>query len=607
MDLSAADIPCSASRKVIPCGKEHHMREVLSCSIFLFLFSLVFSLMFSGILVADEPHQWDRAVFDPTKPFPSVLLPGIENLKAITPTLLSQDSLNVKVNSDTVSDIHNEEQIWVNPTNEDNLVAVWRDFRLHYRRVGVAYSFDGGETWTDTLFNKPKYEWQSDPGLTVDSEGNFYAVVLDYIDVTLPNGLYVFMSSDGGVTWGDPVTVVDSVVGVFEDKELIACDRTGGPGDGNLYVAWARFGGSGASIWNASSLDGGQSFEEPVRVSDHYLVQWPVPTVGPDGELIVAWVRYDPPSIYYDISYDGGSTFGTDMHLTDLTYASVQINGGILTFSFPVIDVDLTGGVFHGIVYVVYMDVVSGDADIFFRKSLDGGFTWSEPLRINDDEINNGADQFHPWMSIDEEGNLVVVFYDRRLDLPDNYMMDVFMTVSTDGGATFSPNQRVTTVSSDPLAGQGFTRAGLIGEYIGVSARNGTAHSVWTDTRTGHQEVWAAAMDYSYLGVGEPAAGPVLPRSVAMQQNYPNPFNPSTTIRFDLPGNEGEKRNVTIVVYDMRGRRVRMLIDSDLEPGNHQVHWNGRNDRGESVGSGIYLYTLNAGGERFTRKMTVLK
>jgi hypothetical protein len=98
-----------------------------------------------------------------------------------------------------------------------------------------------------------------------------------------------------------------------------------------------------------------------------------------------------------------------------------------------------------------------------------------------------------------------------------------------------------------------------------------------------------------------------LPRSWALSQNYPNPFNPSTTISFEIPGNSATKQHVSLTVYDIRGRRVKTLVDSDLEPGIHKIHWDGRDDRGQSVASGIYLYTLRTGSETFTRKMMVLK
>jgi hypothetical protein len=98
-----------------------------------------------------------------------------------------------------------------------------------------------------------------------------------------------------------------------------------------------------------------------------------------------------------------------------------------------------------------------------------------------------------------------------------------------------------------------------------------------------------------------------LPRSWALSQNYPNPFNPSTTIAFDVPETLNQAHSVNLTIYDIRGRCIRTLIDSELESGSHKIHWNGRNNLGESVASGIYLYTLKAADERFTRKMTILK
>jgi hypothetical protein len=96
-------------------------------------------------------------------------------------------------------------------------------------------------------------------------------------------------------------------------------------------------------------------------------------------------------------------------------------------------------------------------------------------------------------------------------------------------------------------------------------------------------------------------------KAFSLSQNYPNPFNPSTVIAFDIPGTIGSKQPVSLTIYDIRGRLVKPLIGLELQPGTHKIHWNGRNDRGESVASGIYLYTLRAGEERFTRKMTVHK
>jgi hypothetical protein len=98
--------------------------------------------------------------------------------------------------------------------------------------------------------------------------------------------------------------------------------------------------------------------------------------------------------------------------------------------------------------------------------------------------------------------------------------------------------------------------------------------------------------------------GTNVPQTFALFQCYPNPFNPMTTIKFALP----RPTPVTLHVYDMGGRLVRRLRDGDLEDaGTHEVIWKGKNDRGELVSSGTYLYRLSAGTFVETRRMVLLK
>jgi hypothetical protein len=91
----------------------------------------------------------------------------------------------------------------------------------------------------------------------------------------------------------------------------------------------------------------------------------------------------------------------------------------------------------------------------------------------------------------------------------------------------------------------------------------------------------------------------------ALSQNYPNPFNPATRIEFLVP--DGEARNVRLVVYDVSGARVRTLVDRVMKGGRHSVEWDGRNDRGQFVGSGVYFYRLVEHSFTATRKMLLLK
>ncbi len=99
------------------------------------------------------------------------------------------------------------------------------------------------------------------------------------------------------------------------------------------------------------------------------------------------------------------------------------------------------------------------------------------------------------------------------------------------------------------------------------------------------------------------------PRS-SLGQNYPNPFNPSTTLTYHVSGEGGADTgpvSVSLRVYDIRGRCVRSLFEGSVPPGLHTVVWNGRDDRGRPVPSGVYLSVLQSGGFTATRKMLLVE
>lgn len=97
------------------------------------------------------------------------------------------------------------------------------------------------------------------------------------------------------------------------------------------------------------------------------------------------------------------------------------------------------------------------------------------------------------------------------------------------------------------------------------------------------------------------SAGPALRTSLA--QNYPNPFNPQTTIAFSI----AQRADVRLAIYDVNGALVRTLANESRAPGAYQLTWDGRNDRGASVASGVYFYRLTAGSFTQTKKMVLLK
>ena len=95
----------------------------------------------------------------------------------------------------------------------------------------------------------------------------------------------------------------------------------------------------------------------------------------------------------------------------------------------------------------------------------------------------------------------------------------------------------------------------------------------------------------------------LIPIDYTLFQNYPNPFNPVTTIRYDLP----EQSQVTLMIYDILGREIRRLINSSQDAGHKSVIWDGTDEFGRNVGTGIYLYRIKAGDFSQTKKMLLLQ
>ncbi len=447
------------------------------------------------IVVATAAYCPSLPALDLSKPFPLSALPAFSDSKiGDRGNEIATSLANIQINHDVGGQLQNEEMVCINPTNLNNAVAIWRDFRLGYRRVGIGYTFDGGQTWHDTLLVVMPYPWQSDPVLWVDRNGVFYAGTLSLYTggTSQPSAIGFQRSTDGGVSWSAPVYAVADQPNVFEDKEWLAMDQTGGVGDGNIYIVWSRFFDNltRTQIMAVRTTDGGQTFSAPLGVSNNGndYVQWPVAAVGAGGVVYIAWYQQSAsPRIAFGYSSDYGQTYVPQTTAFNLNSTLRELNGGILSFPYPamVCDTDSTSP-YYGNIYIIYADG-QNDWDIWMRRSTDGGMSWSSPVRINDDTFGNQRDQFHPWVAIDR-GILHVCFFDRRDD-PQNLLYNLYYTRSTDGGRTWEINHRISTVSSDPSDAR---LAGLLGEYIGISAFQGDVQMAWTDTRNFNQDVFSA-------------------------------------------------------------------------------------------------------------------
>ena len=107
-------------------------------------------------------------------------------------------------------------------------------------------------------------------------------------------------------------------------------------------------------------------------------------------------------------------------------------------------------------------------------------------------------------------------------------------------------------------------------------------------------------MTLEFVGISDGAG---VPETYAVHQNYPNPFNPTTTLHYDLP----EDSYVNIIIYDLMGHSIKRLLNDEQIAGYRSIHWNATNDYGQPVSAGMYIYTIQAGDFRQTKKMVLLK
>ena len=393
-----------------------------------------------------------------------------------------------RVNQDSSGQNQNETSVAVSPFNPLRVVGAWNDYFVlnagQNTVIGYGWTADGGATWQSSrvnFSNLPANQSTGDPVIVADSQGNFFMGILAYSGTG--NGILVAKSTDGGATFSTPVRLDNG-----GDKEYLAVDYR----NDTVYAVWENTGASfNQGIFFSKTTNGGTSWTARKQISTNPggTNNGATPSVGPNGEIHVAWSNFGN-TIWFQRSTDGGSTWlPTDRAIrTDVNIPPSPLNGGFRNPPIPSSATDATAGPYSGRIYVVWGDDRFGDADILLTRSDDGGQTWSLPIRVNDDVVGNRADQFFPWVHVDENGHVHVVFLDRRED-PDNFLIGTYLATSTDGGQTFGPNIRV----SDGIYGP--TNFGFLGDYIGSATGGGKIFPLWPDGRNGNPDVFSVGVD----------------------------------------------------------------------------------------------------------------
>lgn len=376
-----------------------------------------------------------------------------------------------------------EPAIAVNPTNPQQIVGVFQD------NVHASYSSDSGHTWQSAESVEPKnYRVSGDVSVAFDNQGHAFVCYIAFDKLgsfnywahgATRNGIFVRRSLDGGKTWEAehiPVAEQSSSPGIpFEDKPYIVADNSKSRYAGNLYIGWTRWRLADSQMVLSRSTDDGKTWSEPIEIDahpglprdDNGAVEGFDGVVGPDGKLYAIWSQDN--DIMLAISGNGGKTFSRArpiLHTAPIMFAIQTLeraNG------FPQIAIDPRSRR----LYITWSDYRNGDIDVFLSTSDDGGKRWSPPLRVNNDPVHNGAEQFFQWLAVDPiDGSVNVIFYDRRDD-PRNRKQIVVLARSNDNGRKFD-NYAWTDESFE--ASDVF-----FGDYSGIAAYGGHVYGIWTE------------------------------------------------------------------------------------------------------------------------------
>jgi len=365
-----------------------------------------------------------------------------------------------------------ESAIAINPVNPDLVIAGSNGPSSGQR---MHFSSDGGETWAQA---PPLSGSCCDPTVGWSSDGT-----IAYTSTLQIPELFFYRSTDNGQTWVGPIQIDDG--GGFVDKQFLHVDLdASSPHQDNVYHTWHE----GNVMHFSRSTDLGLSWSTPITVSGGQNGIGSDITSDSAGNVYYFWPAFGSQKILLVKSTDGGLTFGSSVEVDDTE--------GSFIFPIPVFetrevflyvsaDTDRSGGSFDGRIYAAWTDSTgpttgnpnNNHARIRAAYSADGGATWTVTTpHETADELT--VDRFHQWLAVAADGSVHLIFYDTRRDLPNRNQVDIFRTVSQDGGASWSAPEQVTSVQSPNIA-DGFEW----GDYNGLDAVGSDLISIFTDNR----------------------------------------------------------------------------------------------------------------------------
>jgi hypothetical protein len=383
----------------------------------------------------------------------------------------------------------NEGTIAVNARNPSRLFAAYNEFQNdEVVGVGASYSTDGGASWqpSDLAALLPSL---GDPDAAFDQFGNLFFAYLSQPDAMGNTYVVVAESFNSGASFARSIRF-DSFPA---DQPKVATGPAGIIAPAQVVISWEAVPSQAIYARAAAVLDFGDvdMFGGAQQVPNSAGSPGNV-AIGPDGTVMVDWhttANLQGPSTVYGATARPLLIFGFNAPF-EITTSQVGLHtrlgdpGPLFDDSEgisvePNLAWDRSGGSHDGRIHVVYTDLReagSQDSNIYARYSDDQGRTWSAPAKVNDDLTVNS--QFLPQIALDQTtGNVALAWYDAR-NSPDNTTVELYASVSTDGGGTWLPNRMLSSGDSDSHASMNNNN---FGDYNEMDAFGGYFYPIWAD------------------------------------------------------------------------------------------------------------------------------
>lgn len=474
----------------------------------------------------------------------------------LTTLLPAQDSLVIDAGLPD-SEFH----VAINPTDSNNIIIA----TMHGGTTGdmkVYYTFDQGDSWQTSPFTgvHPGYQGAGDPVLDFDASGNAYLINLT---ISVGFSTVISKSTDGGATW----QLETAIIQFSTDKPWLGIDRYDhSPYKGNIYLPFVN------ALLNEPVL---LAFDSTLAVTSQVTAganeHQPGIAIRKDGEVFMSMVDWGNPNQIFMAQYtNGGSTL---VHKTRLTsFPSYRLNAPDVSFRFqPTVytAIDNSGGPFDGRLYVTYTASEQADPifDVFLMYSDDGGVTWSTPKTVHSNG-SDGTQQFYSSLYVNNQGVLVIDWYDRRNYPPGNANTDFYLGISNDGGNSFSEIQ-LNSASMDwrfaNEAGDGFG----IGEYHQLVATDHAVFAFWADGRTNDEDlnIYMAKVQLDTPVTGVQELGPISPQ-ISVSSPYPIPAREEIFIDVKM----GQTYRLSTSVMDVNGQTIWSSNWQAYSPGVYQLN-----------------------------------